>query len=70
MCVYSHFSLPHTNIGLNLDIFSNEVNHGAWGYHFHFITNGVQNKIKCNLLNLYIYRVPIMHFEIIFNIYI
>ncbi len=42
MCVYSHFSLPHTNIGLNIDIFSNELNHGAWGGHFHFITNDVQ----------------------------
>jgi hypothetical protein len=54
MCVYSHFSLPHINIGLNLDIFLIELNHGAWGGHFHFITNGVQKKLKCNLLDLYI----------------
>jgi len=47
------------------------------GGHLHFITNSVSKNVRCNLLNFFIIiifkdinKVPIIHFENIFKIYL
>ncbi len=54
----------------------NSQAHKTWGSQFHFIPNNMKKNIVCNLLkkNLIIYlnvnRIPIIHYDNIFKIYL